>query len=163
MLTNEELDKTIGEHLTKFGALIRTDTFLDVEFKTTVGTNGTVAAQEVWRVPTGWDAWLHRVAVTADGYTPGSPLTTSGAWLALWRDTDSPLGFIVGLPASGNAVLPVTLTEGRGSAKVLRNGQTLIVSGSLGTLSAAIGLYITMQVRLEKSASSAGRELATAG
>lgn len=117
----------------------------------TVPTSGVVPETVLYRCATGFRAAVHRIQVAAQGYDPGHPLTTANAWLAFWRSQATAYGFLYGLPAGSSAVLPATITEGNKASVLLRNGDAIVVSGNLGTLSAATGLYISLQLALERA------------
>jgi len=137
--------------LKRLGPLLEPKTILQYNCpKIVVPASGAVAETILYEAPTGYRTTLHRIAVTADGYTPGAPLTTAGAWLALWRDGVSPYNLLYPFPTTGTTVLPTVITEGSNAAVALRNGQRLVVSGALGAVTANIGLYFALQLIMEQ-------------
>lgn len=151
LLTPDEMGQMLGKQTRDLAVALRADTLIEAQQRFPLTTSGTVNEQTVWACPTGFVGYLHRLAVTADTITPGAPLTTSGAWLAFWRDTASPMNLLYPLPAGGSAVLPTVITEGGHAAQPFRNGQRLVISGALGTLAASVqGLYVSALIRLER-------------
>lgn len=104
----------------------------------------------LYRVTTSYAAAIHRYAFNAAGYTPGTPLQTG--WLMIVENDPNGLGnLVVPLPGtSNNTVAPVTFTDGRASAYLLRRGSELRVIG--GGLPDNLPISIGLQLRLIEGA-----------
>lgn len=150
LLNADELEEAINPLRAAIDELKRLDTYLQVPCpKITVPSSGVVPETTLYTCPVGYRATIHRLAISADGFTPGAPLTTAGAWLAFWKETATPYNLIYPLPQPNSSVLPVVITEGNNAGPVFRNGQHLIITGALGAITDQTGLYVSLQVRLE--------------
>lgn len=97
----------------------------------------------VYTCPVGWEAFVHRLRITATGYTPNSPLTTGQVWISRNGPSISTVEYF--LPVSGN-VAPVVMTEGSNSAVQLLSGETLVVWGD--GLPDSLNFFFALQLRL---------------
>lgn len=156
LLSPDEMDEALGPVRDLLGKIAEpTTTIRHSAPRIVVPTNGIITEAQLYRTPAGMEARINRITVTADGYTPGAPLTTAAAFLSFWRDAAATAyGFIVGLPAGSTAVLPATITDGHDAAPVLANGEILVLSGNLvgsgSPLANAIGLYVNLQISLRR-------------
>jgi hypothetical protein len=103
----------------------------------------------IYRCPVGYEAFIHRLRITATGYTPAAPLTTGQAYIG--RNGPSISTVELFLPVSGT-VAPVIITEGSNSAVQLLSGETLVIYGS--GLPNNLAMFFGLQLRLWPSKSN---------
>jgi len=80
----------------------------------------------LYQCPISTEAWVNRIAVTAQGYTPANPL--SGGQAQIWVSGSTAGEPLFWLPLGG-IVAPVQITEGRLSAIHLNPGEQMFISG----------------------------------
>lgn len=156
LLTPEELDSTMGP-IQELLAAIKADMGGPTVIKggDEVATDGsgllggglaTGAGHVIFRCPVGYEAFVHRLKVTATGYTPTVPLTTGEVLIC--RNGTSIAAMEAFLPVSG-VVAPVVMTEGGTSAIQLLSGETLVVVGD--GLPVNTNFFFGLQLRLWKA------------
>jgi hypothetical protein len=84
---------------------------------------GYLLLQSVYRVPAGLELALHRLLVTADGYTPAAPYTNANGYLQVLRS-----GEVVDFTnLTGTGSIPILSTDPDSQASRFRNGETIDV------------------------------------
>lgn len=108
------------------------------------GVNG--PGVTLYEAPAGMTAHLHRVTMSANGFTPILPV--SSGWLAWYRGAPSSGSLVMFTPSSGTGVIPFVWSEGRHSAPIFRPGEYLVLSGA--GLPASLQVGIAFQFTLRK-------------
>jgi len=101
---------------------------------------------DVYRCPVSAEGWINRIAITAAGYGPKTPLTQGQAYLT--GSTFNEL--IMMLPVAGQ-IAPLISTEGRLSAPHLNPGEQLLITGD--GFPANVSLKIDLQIVLVQGVS----------
>lgn len=146
VLNADELHHTLREVLSGYARKPQTDRHpsflkLDANGNTNVGSTSGVAVP-TFKIPASLRFGLHRMTIKADGYTFGSPYTSSTGYLEIQRATETVDG--VSLASVG---LPAVFTAGTADAPLYTNGQTvdlLVIGGPAST-----ALTIQIQGTLE--------------
>ena len=155
LLTQSELAEEL-QSLRKFlrdldppaPTIIKATTELTSDASGNIGGGSSGPGALVYQVPVGFEAFIHRVRVTAVGYSPASPLQNGELSFARNGPTLSTVEFF--LPVSGT-VAPVVITDGSNSAPQLASGETLV---AFGRITANTTLFVGLQLRLWKSKSA---------
>jgi hypothetical protein len=108
-----------------------------------VGGGATGPGTAVSACPLGQSAKLHRISLTAAGFTPTAPLTQG--WIAWYRNAPSATGLVMFLPVGTTAVAPVVIVEGQHDAALLRDGDSLVVVGAGLPANQAFGMAFQIQ------------------
>lgn len=119
-LTAAELDEVISRHLSGFLRPPQTERPRQTIALDASGNSGQITEQNaIYQVPVGFTFHVHRIEVSADGYTLGAPYTNATGYLEVlqngrWRD---------GFPFTGGYSLPAVWSAGDEDAIEYRNGE----------------------------------------
>lgn len=108
---------------------------------------GTIVGTEIYIIPRSTIVSVHRVMVTAGGFTAAVPLATAGAQIGFYRNAaDNLANLWYFLPNGGTALAPTLMTEGSSAAMEFRPGESIYVAAT--GLPANQSLNIELQIRL---------------
>ncbi len=149
-VTPEEMAHLLEGQLMALLAAQRQPDVFSVTKQATVPADGVLGSGnliELYAVPVGMVAIVHRINIEAAGYTRSAPLTAG--WINFAVDTPIDTGVVVGVPAGSSAVAPGTIVDSLTAATVVKGGQRF---GAYGAgLPAGVVLSFRCQIVLKET------------
>lgn len=100
----------------------------------------------IYLVPNGYQFYLTRWNVEAEGFSPGAPYSNAVGQISIFSGQEFGVGamldFLPNPPAANGAILPASSTDGLPSAPLFRGGETVSLRLVAGPVSTKINVRI---------------------
>jgi hypothetical protein len=143
------IEKLLRQAIERAPTIIKTSAEITTDGSGNLGGGLSGPGQIIYTCPAGHEAYVHRLKVTAAGYTPTSPLTTGN--ILVCRNANTAATLEQFFPVAGT-VAPVIITEGSHSCMQLGHSETLVVAGT--GLPANLNMFLALQIRLWPAAAT---------